>query len=406
MENMKRNNLSVPLFVALTLLLVGFAAAGELAVSGSVETRFNDIVLSSAPSTTFVAGMAGEVVPVRVTFTADIDMADVRVKARMEGFRDDVSASTSRFDIVANTKYTKLLSFQIPSDADELTEEFTLYVEIVSSNDQTEVDYTIRVQRESYTLEILSVDYASKVSAGDVFPVTVVAKNTGFDDLDDAYVVASIPELGISSRGYMGDIVAQEDNGNGEDDTDASDRTVYLKIPSSAASGVYDLEVQVYNKDASTTVKKLISISSSNPASILATAKNKDLRAGETITYDMVILNSGSDVKVFNIQTVSGDNLEVSAPAAIVIGPQSSQTISVTVRAASDARPGIYTFSVDVNGEQTVFGANVTGGNASGISLVAWTVILVIVFVVLLAVLLVLVTRREKPVEEVETSYY
>ncbi len=405
MENMKRNTLSVPLFVALTLFLVGFAAAGELAVPGSVETRFNDIVLSSAPSTTFVAGFAGEVVPVRVTFTADTDMADVRVKVSMEGLRDDVSASTDRFDIVENTKYTKLFSLRLPSSVDELTEEFTLYLEIVSSNDRTEVEYTVRLQRESYTLEILSVDYASKVSAGDVFPISVVAKNTGFNDADDAYVVASIPALGISSRGYMGDIVAQEDDDNGEDDTDASYRTVYLKVPSNAPAGVYDLEVQVYNEDSSTTVKKLISISSSNPASLLATVKNKDLRAGETITYEMVILNTADDVKVFNIQTISGDNLEVSAPSAIVIGPDSSQTITVTVTAASDARPGIYTFSVDVNGEQTVFGANVTGRSA-GVSLVAWTVILVIVFVVLLAVLLVLVTRREKPVEEVETSYY
>jgi len=402
---MKRNTLSVPLFVALTLFLVGFAAAGELAVPGSVETRFNDIVLSSAPSTTFVAGFAGEVVPVRVTFTADTDMADVRVKVSMEGLRDDVSASTDRFDIVENTKYTKLFSLRLPSSVDELTEEFTLYLEIVSSNDRTEVEYTVRLQRESYTLEILSVDYASKVSAGDVFPISVVAKNTGFNDADDAYVVASIPALGISSRGYMGDIVAQEDDDNGEDDTDASYRTVYLKVPSNAPAGVYDLEVQVYNEDSSTTVKKLISISSSNPASLLATVKNKDLRAGETITYEMVILNTADDVKVFNIQTISGDNLEVSAPSAIVIGPDSSQTITVTVTAASDARPGIYTFSVDVNGEQTVFGANVTGRSA-GVSLVAWTVILVIVFVVLLAVLLVLVTRREKPVEEVETSYY
>lgn len=405
MENMKRNTLSVPLFVALALFLVSFAAASELAVSGSIETRFNDIVLSSSPSTTFVAGMAGEVVPVRVTFTADTNMDDVKVKVSMEGFRDDVSVSTDRFDIVEDTTYTKLFSLKLPSDADDLTEDFTLYVEIVSSSDKSEEEYTVRIQRESYTLEVLSVDYSSKVSAGDVFPISVVAKNVGFNDADDAYVVASIPALGISSRGYMGDIVAVEDDDNGEDDTDASYRTVYLKVPSNAPAGVYDLEIEVYNEDTSTTVKKLISVGSSNPASILATAKNKDLKAGQTITYDMVIVNTADDVKVFNIQTISGDTLDVSAPTAIVIGPDSSQSIAVTVKAASDAKPGMYTFSVDVNGEQTVFGANVTGKSA-GVSLLAWTVILVIVFVVLLAVLLVLVTRRERPVEEVETSYY
>ncbi|MCR4284830.1 MAG: hypothetical protein NUV97_02175 [archaeon] len=373
---------------------------------GSVETRFNDLTLYSAPTATAVAGMVGDVVPVRVTFTADMDMDDVRVKISMEGHRDDVSASTSRFDIVQDSRYTKLLSLRLPSDSDILTEEYTLYVEIVSSSDRTEMEYTINMQRESYTLEILSVDYSSTVSAGDVFPVSVVAKNVGFDDADDVYVIASIPSLGVSTRGYMGDVVAQEVDDNGEDDADASYRTVYLKVPSNAERGVYEMEIEVYNDDSSTTVKKLISVDGSGSATtVLATSKNKDLNAGETVTYEMVIVNSANDVKVFNINAVSGDALKVSVPSAVAVGPDSSETVQITVTASDDASVGTYTFSVDVNGEQTVFGANVTGSSVS-VSLVAWTVVLVVVFVVLLAVLIVLVTRREKPIEEVETSYY
>jgi len=77
----------------------------------------------------------------------------------------------------------------------------------------------------------------------------------------------------------------------------------------------------------------------------------------------------------------------------------------VDVTAASDAKVGTYTFSVDVDGEQAVFGANIVGGAVTS-SIVALTVILVIVFVVLLVVLVVLLTKKEKPIEEVETSYY
>lgn len=252
---------------------------------------------------------------------------------------------------------------------------------------------------------MLSVDYASKVSAGDVFPVSVVAKNNGFNDADDTYVMASIPALGITSRGYMGDLVSIEDDDNGEDDEDAALRTVYLKIPENAESGVYEMEVIVYNDDAETVVTKLISVGSSASTMTLAAEKNKDLSAGETVTYDLVIVNSADNVRVFNVNTVSGDALIVSAPSAVAVGPDATETVAITVTAASNADVGTYTFSVDVDGKQTVFGANVTGANVS-VSLVAWTVVLVVVFIVLLAVLLVLVTRKEKPIEEVETSYY
>jgi hypothetical protein len=53
-----------------------------------------------------------------------------------------------------------------------------------------------------------------------------------------------------------------------------------------------------------------------------------------------------------------------------------------------------------------VFGANVAEASDVSASVVALTVILVIIFIVLLAVLVTLLARKEKPMEEVETSYY
>jgi preprotein translocase subunit SecG len=282
-----------------------------------------------------------------------------------------------------------------------------LYVEIVSSSDRTEEEYTIRLQRESYTLEVLSVDYSSRASAGDVLPVSVVVKDNGFNDADDVYVVASIPALGVSSRGYVGDLVSIEDDDNGEEDEDAAFRTVYLKVPENAQSGVYEMEITVYNDDAETSVTKLISVGSSASTMILANEKNKDVKAGETVTYEMTIVNSGDSMRVFNIEAVSGEAVRVSVPSAVAVGPDSTEKVAIMVTPSKDAAVGSYTFSVNVDGSQTVFSANVIAGGNVSVSLVAWTVVLVVVFIVLLAVLLVLVTRKEKPVaEEVETSYY
>jgi len=408
---MKRNLFLIPFVAVVTLMIVGFASA---CLATNVDVEFSDVKLGA--STTMV-GNVGEVVPVRVTFRASIDAEDVKVKVSMEGHRDDVSASTSRFDIEDNMVYTKLLRLKLPSDSDELSEEYTLYVEIVTKDERTEQEYTISIQRESYTLEVLTADYSSRVSAGDIVPISVVVKNTGYNRLDDVYVKVSIPVLGISSRGYIGDIVPTEDcvlsNECGEitvsncddDDEDSVEKVVSLKIPEGADSGVYELEIEVYNKDADFVATKLISVGGSASSMVLSAVKNKDLNAGETVTYDLVIVNSADDIKVFNIDVVSSDVLSVSVPSVVTVGPDSSEVVAIKVTAAEDAEIGTYTFSVGVNGEQTVFGANVVGGSVS-VSVIALTVVLVIIFIVVLAVLVVLLTRKEKPIEEVETSYY
>lgn len=399
---MKTKALLIPLFAICSLLLVSFVSAGELATG--VETRFNDVSLTTSGMT--MAGAVGDTVPVRVTFEAIQNMSDVRVKVSIEGTRDDVEASTSRFNIIYGVVYTKLLSLELPSDLKDLDKEFTLYVEIVSADDRTEKEYSVRMQRETYDLEILSVDYNSQVSAGDVLPVVVVVKNTGYERADDNYVVVSIPELGVSSRGYAGDLVPTENcDDDCDDEEDSVLKTVYLQIPANAVSGVYDLEIKVSNSDSSTSLRKLVNIGADASTQVFASVKTQDIKAGETKTYDLVVVNSGDDVKVFNVMAVSGSALSISVPSVVTVGPKSSATIPVSVTASDDADIGTYTFSVDVNGEQVVLGANVTGGSVSA-SVVALTVVLVVVFVVLLVVLIVLLTRKESPIEEVETSYY
>jgi len=246
---MKRNVLLIPFVAVMTLMVVAFASAG---LASDIDTDFNGVDLTSSNT---MVGDVDDVVPVRVTFTADVDAADVKVKVYMEGHRDDVSVKTDRFDIEAGSSYTKLLALKLPTDSDDLSEKYTLYVEIVSKDDQSEARYTISMQRESYTFEVKSVDFSSKVKAGDVVPVSVVIKNTGYNRMDDAYVVVSIPALSVSTRGYVGDLIPAEDYIDYDDEEDSMYRTVYLKIPSSAASGVYEMEVLVYNDDVAIGVR-------------------------------------------------------------------------------------------------------------------------------------------------------
>jgi len=394
----------IPFVAVLAIFLAGFAAAGNLVSIDSVT--FNEVELSDVWDVN-VAGFSGDTIPVRVTFEALETSQDVKVRVEIYGGREDVRVTTGRFNVIDGNTYTKLLSLQLPSELKDTTKDLTLYVKVYDANHDTEdveKEFVVKMQRESYEYDVLSVDYPLVISAGDLVPVSVVVENTGMQELEDGYVIVSIDELSVSKRGYFGDLVPVDDND--EDSVDSVQKTVYLRIPESANAGVYNLDVKVYNKDALTTTSRdLIKVEGSASTMVLAAVKNQDMKAGETATYDMVIVNSGDNVKVYNINAVSGNALQVSVPLVITVGPDSSETVPVTVTAASDAEIGAYTFSVDVNGQQVVFGANITGGRAAS-SVVALTVVLVIVFVVLLIVLIVLLTRKEKPIEEVETSYY
>lgn len=401
MVSKKMNTKILTAFLAVFLLCFsGFVSAGDL-VSGSIATEFNSVALGFGVT---MAGTTEDVVPVRVTFVAIEDASDVRVKVWMEGHRSDVTDSTGRFNLVDGSTYTKLLSLELPEELKDTTKEFTLHVAVSNSDGYDSAEYTILMQRESYDFDVLSVDFSSRVSAGDIVPVSVVVENTGMEELEDGYVTVSVNELGVSARGYFGDLVSVEvcDECNNDDSVQ---KTVYLKMPRDSKEGVYEMTVKVYNKDSIKTVRELIRVDGSASTLVLPTVKSQDIVAGETVTYDLLVVNSGDDIGVYKISAISGGALSVSVPSVITVGPDSSEIVTVSVTALSGAAVGSYAFSIDVEGQQTVLGANVTSGGVST-SVVALTVVLVIVFLVLLVVLIVLLARREKPVEEAETSYY
>ena len=405
METMKRKEFLIPFIVVLTFLFIGVVSAAELA--GSLRTEFNSVVLTQSSD---VVTNVGDTVPVRVTFVALENAEDVRVNVRMESFRDDVQASSERFNIIAGKTYTKLLSLDIPDFIRDRTHDITFYVEVVSAVDRTEKTYKITLQRHSYDLSILTADFSSHVASGEVVPISVVVKNTGFMRMDDIYVVATIPALGVTSRTYAGDLVAVEDYIGYENEKDAVNKIAYLKIPNDAPSGAYDVIINVhdYRRDTMTEIRRPISVQKVKTTTVVQTMKSKEIVAGETAEYELVVINTGTTTEIFNIGVTSTGNLQVSAPSVVVVGPGQSQTVPIKVTAPADASEGTRSFTISVNGEQVVFTADVKEDTITTVSppIVALTVILVIIFVVLLAVLIILLSRKESKTEEVETSYY
>ena len=381
------------------------------------EVLVNDIEVSESAIT--AAGEVSTTVPIDVYFTALEDASDVRVKVYIEGYRSEISESTGRFHIVDGSAYVKRFSLTLPSsmDLDELTEGLNLVVRISAKGEESlEQEYDINMQRYLYGLNILSAETAQTVIAGSSFVVDVVVENNGNEELENTYVKASIPELGVEKIVYFGDLLPQDECEADSDDDDCDNedtvnKKIYLSLPRNAIPGIYDIELEAYNYDASTSVNKEIVVSGAQTG-ILPTVTSKTIAVGEEATFDVVLVNPNDRMVVYSITPEESTGLIVEVVKPIVtVGADSSETVQIKVKATNSAEEGTHLVTVNVNSEsglvkQVNFTVNVENSVANNAVLIL-TVILAIIFVVLLIVLIVLLTKKPAETEEFgETSYY
>ena len=417
---MKNNTL---LFSFVALLAIVFTLSSVAAQIADINlVKINDI-----PTTTTGITVAGEVsdsVPVEVFFTANGDVNDVKVKTYIEGYKSQISDETPLFHIVNGSTYVKRFTLTLPNamDLSNEPEKLTLYVRITAKGeDPVEVPYTISMQKTQYGIQILSIDSPDATTAGSTIAVNVVLKNLGSERMNDLYVKASIPELGIARIIYAGDLnEIQQDNL--ESIRNSVEKQIFLAIPKTAAPGNYNIQIEAYNYDSSTTAKTRLVVAGTDTG-VIPSVTTKTVAIGEEATYDVVLVNQDSKMVVYTLtpQESKGLTITLDQPVVAVQG-QSSQTVKVTVKATDSADQGTHVVTVNVNSDtgvakQVSFTANVekaststtTGTTATPASntVLILTVVLSIIFVVLLIVLIVLLTR--KPAESVvfgETSYY
>lgn len=401
-------------YLVLVFALAVFSFANVNAMFGSIEDlEVKDVGVLKA--TTPVAIFAGEIIPVRVVFFATDDAVDVRVKAWISGDRE-FAATTERFDVIANNTYTKTLAVQFPRTLDEndLDEPLELVV-VVENRNQGEADeelVKLTLQRESYVVEILDVDMANEVSASEVLTLDVVVKNRGRRFAEDNFVVARIPALELEDRAYFGDLSARDQSH--PDKENAVERRLFLRVPSNAKAGVYEVEVEAFNDDSSARITKKVAVKGVEASTVVvAPVHSKSIRIGEEAGYSMTVVNSGNRVQVFElvIEAPAELDLDVSDPV-VAIPAGSSKTITLK---ASSAKAGTYNFAVNVHsGSQLVasekFTARVGENSVRAVTgpspTVLLTVVLAIIFIVLLIVLIVLITRRPQRAEETGEGYY
>jgi preprotein translocase subunit SecG len=409
MPKMNTKNILVSFMALVSVLFViaSVSAADPLATINSVEV--DGINVNDLP-----ALVTDDTLTVRVEFTSLVNASDITVEVEIEGDKYDVEAQTSSFDVEEGQRYRKLLKLEIPFDLKDILSGFVdLNIDISGDGYKTQDTYTLRVQRESYNADIKSIGVPQIIKAGETFPVDIVLKNLGYNDLDDLYISASIPALGIERTGFFGDLVALECDDNdepvdnygvdidrkcNEDDEDTLNRRLFLQVPYGVESGVYALEVSVENDD--TTSSEVIQVIVDN-----AFSSGNFIVSGD----NLLIVNPTNDVIVYRLVPESTAALSVSLSEDLVAIPAGSSKM-VSVDATGDSA-GTYTYSVNVFSvdgallDSISFSKTVEGKDVTS-PIVVLTVILAIIFIVLLIVLIVLMGKKPEKAEEFGESYY
>jgi len=396
-------------FVMLFSVLFLAAAVSAAPIASLTKVEVDGLNVNSNP-----AIVVGESVDIRVEFNSLANTSDVTVEVEIEGDKKDVSAETRSFDIESGKEYSRTLRLNVPFNLkDELSDFVTLTVKI-SGNDglKTEQSYSLRVQRTPFSANIMSVVVPQTVKPGETFPVDIVLKNIGYNDLDDLFVTATVSALGIERTSFFGELVALEcdeddtavenygvniDRKCNEDDEDTLSGRIFLQIPDGTKSGAYTLDVEVENEDTTSSQTAQLVVKNAFTSGTFIVSGNQ-----------LLIVNPTNQVVVYRLIPESTGTVSVSVSDSLVAVPAGSSK-AVTVDAVSSAE-GTQVYSVNIfTADGTLVDVvNFTATKqerSTSSPIIVLTVILAIIFIILLVVLIVLIGKKPEK-EEFGESYY
>jgi len=403
------------------LVLTSFASAAELDVAFNA-VHVDDVRVTSGPYSRAVTINVerGDDVEIVTSFKAKSNTEDVRVKAWIEGYEyGDIEDRTSLFDVEKGVTYSKKLTLEVPDDIDA-NEQYRVRLEISSQN--TDIDFTggaitLNIVEERHSLSVRDVIANSAVNAGKTLPLTVWVENTGDKDEKGVIVEASIPELGISTRKMIREIVTEEN----EDDEDVSLDFVdlNLRIPEDADAGQYLVEVNVvYNKGHSVLTETypvdITGIKFIKPgvgkAIVNVDTNVQSVEQGEGAAYRVLIVNLGKEAVTYSLNVAGvqswGNFVD---PGFVTIQPGSTGELNAFVVANENAITGRHAFNVNVkanseiadtlNLEADVVSKGLSLGSTRRVLEVGF-IVLVVVLIILGLVILFTKVREEESYEE------
>ena len=380
-QKMNTKKLMVSFMAIATVMFLVATVSAATDITDNLEVKVNDDWADNND----LSVIAGESLIVKATFNSLVDASDITVKVEIEGNKVDSSEISNSFDVENGLRYSKTLRIEVPYELkDEVSDDASLIVTVKKgSTYKTVSEFTLRVQRPSYNADIMSIVTANTVEAGESFPVDIVLKNIGYNDLDDVYVSAKLSALnGVERTVYVGDLISLESDDDDDEDTTASGR-ISLQMPFDVEPGMYVLDVEVSNDDFEASKSRQIIVENDFP--------NKIVKAGN----DLLIINPTDDLEIYKIVSPNSEQF-------VTVSAGSSKTVAITPDSEE------YEVSVlNMNGEIIdSFTFSAVEDTSVTSPVVILTIILAIVFLVLLVVLIVLIGKKPERTEEFGESYY
>ena len=263
---------------------------------------------------------------------------NVRIKAEINGYEyGDIEAKTDTFSVKPGVTYKKTLRLNIPNDLDLESNLYTLNVEASSNDfsDETNNDIQLNINSKRHYLNIQDViiSPSTSVEAGKNIFAKVRLENLGDKKEQDIKVEMSIPELGISQRTFIDELVTVEQSGDDEE-TSASSDTLLLDL-SNVKPGTYNLRIKVdYNRGHDFIVQNFpLTVLCGRVAGgvedlmVTALTSSMDLNQGGSAVYIFSVANLGSEARTFNFE-VTGQEAWATAraePMAVTVLPDSTK---------------------------------------------------------------------------------
>lgn len=434
---MKQFKLLTALLLVVALIAIPVLATDETTYEFN-RVEVNDITASPNGGNTIYVER-GETARVEVYFrgtdVGEDPVDNVRVKAWIGGYEHgDVRDTSDIFEVEPGVEYKKTLRLEMPGDMDA-NDDYTLHVEIYDDDREIREEYVLRVQEKRHLLSIQDVIFnpGLEVKADHLLISTVRVENLGDKKEEDIKVSMSIPELGLSTRVYIDELVAHECEDDCDDDEEdsASSDELFLTIPEYAKTGLYELIIEVEYDNGHEVLEERYELmvlggvsAPTEQTTVSVDMTSQELTGEKGAVYKFSIANLGSSTQTYSIEVVGEENFATARvdPSVITVGADQTGELFVFVSALETATEGKHLFTARVmSGNEVVKEVTLEADVADNGTTANFSDVrrgLEIGFVVLLIILvilgIVLVGKKigksdsgiEEPMSEEGQSYY
>lgn len=363
-----------------------------------------------------------DMLDIEVKLQALEDQEHLVVSAELTGLDHDAEKArdyTDSFSLDNGDKYTADLAIEAPKRIEEGV--YMLRVEVGNKKD-SEVVFegflNIKPTRNRVDIKDVIFSPANEVKAGYTLITNVKVKNYGERDEDDVKVSVAIPELGAAAQDSV--YISNLDAGDSKTSED-----LWFRIPKDTQDGNYNVEVTVEydDGDEETTETYSIAVVDGKEASensdagktIIAVSQEAQniVAGGDAVVYPITISNSGDASKTYTIAANVGDWANVAVnPNMLVLNPEETKIVFVSVAANEDATAGSQVFGVTVStgdkSEEITMNANVLAAKESKSLKNGLEIALIVLVVILIIIALVIgfSRMRKSDDDEEEQTYY